>query len=151
MHIPGSSIALLRHPEQMERLWLAWWNRREDAWDFVTAERLENESFRECLDREIAWVLPLQRSQQYLISSVARLHLDLSADEMETTCAVEFYVVDLYGRTAQEAVDSCDQLRWLSGSELLSGETADGAPVSPRLVKLLQKADVIPRYDRSPQ
>ena len=52
-HFTGS-VALLRHPEQLEHLWLAHWDSRRQYFDFVTAERLDDESFRECLDREIA-------------------------------------------------------------------------------------------------
>lgn len=146
-HITGS-IALLRHPEQLENLWLAHWDARRNHFDFVTAERLDNESFRDCLDREIAWILNLRRGKDYIISSQARLHLDLpteSADD-DTVLGVEFYITDLYGRASREMIELNNQTRWLTGSEVLSGNTSDGEPVNPSLVTLLLQADVIARH-----
>ncbi|MEQ9410494.1 MAG: hypothetical protein RIK87_22355 [Fuerstiella sp.] len=148
-HFTGS-IALMRHPTQLENLWLAWWNQRAGHYDFVTAERLDDESFRECLDREIAWVLDLERGRDYLISSMARLHLDVpveaSEDIPDTFFAVEFYIVDLYGSSGRLSLEQNRDVRWLSSDEVLSGRTSDGRPVSPSLVHLLNQADVIARH-----
>jgi len=148
------SIALLRHPEQLEELWLTHWDARCQCYDFVTAERLETDSFRECLDREIAWQLELRRGKDYLISSMARLHLDLELPEhdaddgSELRPAVEFYIVDLYGRAGRATIEANPRLRWLSGQEVLAGKTADGKAVAPGLVTLLKMADVIAGYTR---
>lgn len=148
------SIALLRHPEQLEELWLAYWDAKFQHYNFVTAERLETDSFRECLDREIAWQLELRRNKDYLISSMARLHLDLelpedkSEEDAELQPAVEFYIVDLYGRAGRATIEANSNLRWLSGKEVLSGATADGKPVAPGLVTLLKMADVIVGHSR---
>lgn len=150
------SIALLRHPEQLEELWLAHWDARGQCYDFVTAQRLEKDSFRECLDREIAWQLELRRGKDYLISSMARLHLDLelelpddqSEDGSDLRPAVEFYIVDLYGRAGRATIEANSNLRWLSGREVLAGTTADGKNVAPGLVTLLKMADVIAGHTR---
>ena len=146
-HFTGS-IALIRHPEHLENRWLAHWDGRRKHYDFVTAERLDDESFRECLDREIAWVLDIRRDKDYVISSQARLHLDIPVDlETEATFfVVEFYIADLYGKSGRASVELNKQLRWLSSDEVLSGQTSEGVPVNPSLVELLNKADVIARH-----
>jgi len=143
-HFTGS-IALLRHPEQLENLWLAYWDARCKHFDFVTAERLDDESFRECLDREIAWVLDLRRAKDYIISSQARLHLDLPVESTdgESFYVVEFYVTDLYGKASRAMVELNKDARWLTSDEVLSGQTSEGVPVNPSLVELLHRADVI--------
>ncbi len=148
-HFTGS-IALVRHPEQLENLWLAHWNASRKHYDFVTAERLDHESFRECLDRELAWVLDIRRDKDYLISSQARLHLDLPGGVRadETGCVVEFYIVDLYGKAGWGSVELNNQLCWLTSEEVLSGKTAQGERVNPSLVELLSKADVIAGHTR---
>jgi len=154
------SIALLRHPEQLENLWLAYWNTGRNYFDFVTAERMEGDSFRESLDREVAWILDLRRRKDYIISSMARLHLELPANDSQSDpqdtaprdgapqAVVEFYVVDLYGKSGRASVELNQQLRWVSGEEVLSGQTNDGQAVSPSLVQLLTRADVITRHIR---
>jgi len=146
-HFTGS-IALLRHPEQLENKWLAHWDTKRKHFDFVTAERLDDESFRESLDREIAWVLDIRRSKDYIISSQARLHLDIpvESEEDDTFFVVEFYVADLYGKSGRASVERNKKLRWLSSDEVLSGQTTEGLPVNPSLVELLKKADVIARH-----
>lgn len=146
----SGSIALFRHPEQLEHLWLARWDSRRRQFDFVKAERLEHESFRECLDRELAWTLQLRRGKDYLISSMARLHLEaplrLPNEDEDSLIEVEFYIVDFYGRAGRAVIEEDPATRWLSSDEVLSGVTADGKPVAPSLVTLLTKADVIARH-----
>lgn len=146
MQLFTGSIALIRHPQHLEQQWLAHQCPQTDVFDFVCAERLEQELFRECLDREIAWVTGLQRHREYLISSVARLHLDLPAQQAdEDDYAIEFYVVDLYGPAGMQSISASPRLRWLTAVELFSGATDDAHRVSPRLVSLLKRADVIRR------
>ncbi len=144
------SIALLRHPEKLENLWLAYWNAGRGFFDFVAAEPIEGESFRESLDREVGWILDLRRGKDYIVSSMARLNLELPAEDSETDAdgVVQFYVVDLYGKAGRASVELNNQLRWLNGDDVLSGKTAEGEPVNPLLVKLLTKADVITRHLR---
>lgn len=146
-HFTGS-VALLRHPEQLEHLWLAHWDSRRQYFDFVTAERLDDESFRECLDREIAWVLDLRRGKDYIVSSQARLHLDVpvEAADDETFFVVEFYIADLYGKASRGMVELNRDVSWLTSDEVRSGQTSKGVPVNPSLVELLNRADVIARY-----
>ncbi len=142
------SIGMIRHPDQMEKLWLSIWDDRDQHYDFVFAEKIESDSFRECLDREIAWVLPLERKRDYLISSMARLHLEialqLSSNSQPTSHVLELFVVDLYGKRALQAIDNNSSVRWLTTPEILSGITKGGQPISPRLVSLLRRADVLP-------
>lgn len=148
-HFTGS-IALFRHPERLENQWLAYWNVGRKFYDFVTAERLDDESFRECLDREVAWVLDLRRGKDYVMSSQARLHLDLpvESESDDTVLGVEFYIVDLYGKSGRASVELNKQLRWLNSDEVLSGLTSDGERLNPSLVELLNKADVIARHTK---
>lgn len=148
-HFTGA-IALLRHPEQLEALWLTHWDATLKHYDFVTAERLEGESFRECLDREVAWILDIRRGKDYVISSQARLHLELPTEssEDEPTGVVEFYIIDLFGKSGRASIERNKTLRWLTSDEVLSGQTSDDKLVSPALVELLHKADVITRHSR---
>ena len=44
------SVALVRHPEKLERLWLASRNPTRQHLEFITTDKLEGASFRECID-----------------------------------------------------------------------------------------------------
>lgn len=141
------SIALIRHPERGEEVWLSAWNANRMLFELPCAEPLEGESFRECLEREIAWVLPLRRGKDYIVSSVPRLHhvakLALSCDGDEADVAVEFFVVDLYGRVGVKSLADHPPARWLTAGELRAGATDDGRPIDPLLVQLIRQSDVI--------
>lgn len=145
-HFVGS-VALIRHPDRGEHAWLTIWDDSAECYDFVVAQRLCEESYRESIDREIAWKLRLRRGKDYIVSSVARLHLDavlpLSGTEAETYFVVEFFVVDLYGGSARVTVANNPATRWLTARELLAGKSRDGSFVSERLAMLLRKSEVI--------
>ncbi|MCP4512420.1 MAG: hypothetical protein GY826_39165 [Fuerstiella sp.] len=123
---PPRSIALLRHPDQLENQWLAYGNLGRKFYDFVTAERLDGESCRDCLDREIAWILDIRRGKDYIISRQARLHLDVLVESKVsgTFFVVEFYIVDLYGKSGRASVERNKQLRRRDSDEVLAGRTS---------------------------
>jgi hypothetical protein len=142
------AVALIRHPIELEKQWLAHWDPRYGHYDFVIAARLENDSFRECLDREIAWSLPLRKGKDYLISSVARLHLDatllISGHSAPMPVTTEFFVVDLYGKSASARVADDPNTRWVTSSEVLDTTTKCGHSISPQLSTMIRIADVFP-------
>ena len=144
------SVALIRHPEELEKRWLVWWDEQRRQFDFVTAERLDGDSFRECIDREIAWTLDIRRGKDYIVSSMARLHLEIpvAKDSDDDHHAIEFFVADLYGRRGREAIIDNDKLHWLTSCEVLDGQTEDGRTINPRLVAWLRQADVIARHSQ---
>ena len=144
-----ASIALIRHHDEPEQHWLSFWDAAKSHFSFVTAERLESESWRECLDRELAWQLDLRRCKDYLISSMARLHfeeteIDPNSND-ESKLEVEFYIVDPYGRKGREAFAGLSNSKWLSNKELMAGRCDDDRHIDQWLVQLLQKADLLPK------
>lgn len=145
------SLALVRQVQDGRTTWLARWHEQSGRYGFIEADRLEGESYRECIDREVAWSLGLKRGKDYIVSSTPRLHLELQSQppgESEMMWfIVEFYVVDLYGSTALETIDADAGNRWLTAEELHQGKTSDGIPLSERLTMLLAKSDVILPWD----
>ncbi|HCS52971.1 hypothetical protein [Rubinisphaera sp.] len=144
------SIALMRHPEEGEKRWMTLWNSKRNQFEMVTALRLENDTYRECLDRELAWKLELQRGKEYLISSMARLHIEqeltLPGDEIPAFYAIEFYVVDPYGKPSFAKLDKREDLHWLTTHEILAGFGPEDRAVDPRLVYLINKFELISPY-----
>ncbi len=144
------SVALMRHPEEGEKRWMMLWNPKRNQFEMVTALRLENDTYRECLDRELAWKLDLQRGKEYLISSMARLHIEqeltLPRDEKPVFYAIEFYVSDPYGKQSFAKLEERENLHWLTTHEILAGYGPEDRPVDPRLVYLINKFELISPY-----
>ena len=143
------SIALIRCSDAPEKQWLAFMDDSETALSFLTADRLEKESWRECLDRELAWRLELRRGKDYLISSMARRHFDETIDDAgdgrTQHFSYEFFVVDPYGSAGRQAFRVIPNSRWVTNEELRNGATNDGVAVSSWLKDLLLKTDLLPK------
>ena len=144
------SIGMIRHPDFPEQKWLGSWNPSAGQFSFVFAEKIGNDTFRECLDREIGWLLPLRRGRDYLISSMARIHLEtelITRPGSSDAFVVELFVVDLYGKQSLASINQADELSWLTVSELIQGKTNEDLPIAPTLVQLLRKGSVFhPQY-----
>ncbi|HBN77613.1 MAG TPA: hypothetical protein DD473_17740 [Planctomycetaceae bacterium] len=144
------SVAMMRHPEEGEKRWMTLWNSKRKQFEMVTALRLENDTYRECLDRELAWKLDLQRGKEYLISSMARLHIEqeliLPGDEKPTLYVIEFYVADPYGKQSFNKLEERKDIHWLTTHEILAGYGPEDRSVDPRLVYLLNKFELISPY-----
>ena len=140
------SVCLLRHSEELESQWLTIWNEPRRQFDFIVAERLRGDSFRECIDRETGWVLNLRRGKDYIVSSQARMHLEIPDESGNLTNVLEFFVTDLYSKEARSAVHDNSSVHWLTGAEICGGESSEGLPVNALHVEWLLQADVIPRH-----
>lgn len=141
------SIALIRKPTEHRTSWLARWQDRGRWFDFIMAEPLGDESFRECIDREVGWVLDLERERDYLVSNMAQINLDFSdalpGDAHETQILVAFYVVDLYRKSAWQKVDADRENFWLTAEQIYAGHAQDGRPINPNLRFLIRHSEVI--------
>jgi hypothetical protein len=141
------SIALIRKPADHRTLWLARWQDRGRWYDFVMAEPLGDESFRECIDREVGWVLDLERERDYLVSNMAQINLNFSdalpGDAHETHIVVAFYVVDLYRKSAWQRVDADRANCWLTAEQIYAGLAQDERPINPNLRFLVRHSEVI--------
>jgi hypothetical protein len=141
------SIALIRKPSAHRTSWLARWQNHSRCYDFIMAEPLEEESFRECIDREVGWVLKLERERDYLVANMAQINLDfcdaLPGDAHETHIVVAFYVVDLYRKSAWKLVDADGENCWLSAEEIYTGFAQDQRPIEPNLRFLIRHSEVI--------
>lgn len=140
------SVALIPDWAESNSKWSCVWDNVRSCFDFVTAERSGNESFRDCIHREVLEALSLTK-RHVLVANMAQLNLEfvdaLPESTSDSHIAVSFYLVHLYSRAARLAGKEMVEGRWLTGKELLNGETTDGWRVSPNLSYLLRRADVI--------
>lgn len=127
--------------------WLAMWNPGRACYQFVEAHRLEDETFRQSLLREIAWTTGLHTGKDFLVSGAPRAHLqfaeveDCSADPV--WFIVEFYLVELMGKRHRDLLSANDEITWVTVEQISTGRAADGRPLCRRLLSLLKQADIL--------
>jgi 8-oxo-dGTP pyrophosphatase MutT (NUDIX family) len=125
-------------------LWLARWNRRWARFHFVGGHRRPDETFRECLLREVAEELRLTADTDYVAGEGRLARAEYTAwserARAETHYRMELYRVRLLP-TASVARAQADPLnRWLTADEIQAGRTADGRPVNESMARLLEQA-----------
>lgn len=142
------SVALIRHPEQLEASWLSILNESGDELSLITATRSEGTSWRDCLDQKIADALLVRRGKDYIISKMPRLNFEdvIQVGTRQQQMAVAFFVVDLYGRNARAAIDHDPRTVWVSNRELRQGISDSGIPFAPHMCELLRRSDVIRNF-----
>lgn len=145
------AIGLIRRiNDEGHRSWLGVWDERGKYFDFVSAERIGKETFRETITREIAWVLDVDRSS-FLVSNMAQLNLEFEAiwpdtQEMQPL-AVSFYNIDLYRRRVREELENREGLIWLTAKEIYAGQTLGGSPINAKLCYLINHSKVIQHWE----
>ena len=119
--------------------------------EFVAGSRLEKESFRETVRREVAWAFGLDGNRDFLVSNVSQINLEFVArlpnDDFESHVAVAFYLVDLYRKRTMEIVDADNKNRWLTSRDVWRGQTVDQLPIDPQLIYLIRRSNVISEWE----
>ena len=118
-----ASIALIRREANGQTQWLAQWNKAWKSFSFVGGHKRDDESFRECVVREIEEELGLREGQDVLVASAPLEHLeytDVSRRTGEQTeYVIELFDVALIGDGAAPAIEANSANRWLSEMEIL--------------------------------
>jgi len=135
-----AAVALIRRVRDDQTHWLAQWNPKWQAYHFVSGHRRHDETFRECLVREIAEELHLSEGTDYRVSNESPTHLEFmdfsQSTQTETRYIMELFNVDLSsGAYPRVAADPAN--RWLTEGEIQTGQTRDGQPISATMKRLL--------------
>ena len=143
------SVGLIRKPVDESMRWLTLWNESQNHWEFVVASRLEKESFRESITREVAWRLELTRDRDFLVSNMAQLNIEVvevlpavSSGE-PVHLALAFYNVDIYRKQSMKIVDSLQNVRWLTSREVCNGASESGELIDPQVVEWINRWEIV--------
>jgi len=143
-------VALIRKIDQRIR-WLGILNSATQQIDFVIADRLEKESLRESISREVTWKIDIDRKRDIVVSNMAQLNIDFETDlpgrSEPTNIVCAFYNVELYRKSAVAQVDQDENLIWLTSNEICDGVTKDGIKLNPLIVLLNERAKVIQHWE----
>ncbi|MBX7169259.1 MAG: TIR domain-containing protein, partial [Pirellulales bacterium] len=136
-----ASIALIRREAEGQTLWLAQWNEGWQSYHFVGGHKHEDETFRDCIVREIDEELGLREAADVVVASAPLAHLeytDVSGRTGEhTDYVIELFDVALVGNEARGKIEANGANRWLSEPEIMAQRCDDGRLVSPTPVRFL--------------
>jgi hypothetical protein len=143
-----AAIALIRRDGTGGRdEWLTLWNAGRGCYQFVEAYKLDDESFRQSLIREVAWETGLRTGKDFLVAGGARARVQFAeVDRCQAEpiwFVVEFYLVELMGHRQRRVLAEHDRVAWLTAEEVQAGTARDGRPLCPRLRSLLKQADIL--------
>lgn len=138
-----ASIALICRKWNGSFRWLARWNRNWGCYNFVGGHKHEDETFRECVIREIGEEIGLDEDRDFRVDAEPVSHLNFVAwsenARSETFYSIDLFAVELFGEKARKTLASSANLRWLNREEIVAQECADGKPVSPTMTRLLNE------------
>jgi len=142
-----AALAQICKKEDGQLRWLAQWNPNWKAFSFVGGHKRAEESFRECMVREIGEELGLVEGTDFVMAGTPAAHLEYNAwshgAREETAYTMELFDVQLEP-SARAAIEANSANRWLSEDEIRTGRSADGRPVSETVSLILTKARVLP-------
>jgi len=135
-----AALAIIRRQINGQECWLARWNDKWQQFSLVGGHKLPDESFRECLIREVAEELHLTPGTDFFVERSPLAHLEYFAWSKrggeQTDYILEFFVVTLRDHVAFPP-DAAPANRWLTEGEILAGQTADGALVAEVVQRIL--------------
>ena len=146
MHKLFQSVALVLRTDEKQTHMLLRRQPEPHQWNFIVGERLNRESFRESVTREVAWQLNLNRKSDFLVSSMAQLsmeYVETTPEGSQQHIAVAFYNVHIYRRTVLETLFADESNRWVSAAETCQGKTIDGQIIDPQVVHWINKWSVV--------
>ncbi|MEM7453080.1 MAG: hypothetical protein AAF456_01880 [Planctomycetota bacterium] len=130
---------------------MAVFNESTQRLEFVVARRLEKESFRESVIREVAWQLELDRSRDFLVANMAQCNIDLKGDipgiGREAWVQAAFYNVEMYRSRIAAALSEDPANAWLSSHEICDGVSESGCALDPLVHDLILRSKVIEPRD----
>jgi 8-oxo-dGTP pyrophosphatase MutT (NUDIX family) len=140
-----AALAVIRRPSDGGSRWLALWNAKWAAFHFVGGHRRPDESYRDCLIREIFEELGLREGGDCVVDPTPLAHLDYTAWSKhalaETRYEMELFAVVL-DKHAEQSLYGNPSVRWLSDDEIRSERCKDGRPVSSTMGFLLARAEL---------
>ena len=138
-------IALVSRRARGETLWLAGWNARWQAYHFVGGHKEQDETFRECIVREITEELGLREGTDYTLDDQCPRRLEFTAMSrsagVNTLYTMEVFAVTLSPELERTLAECTPDVRWLSMSDIRNGLACDGRAVSETMATVLGRLD----------
>ncbi|MBM4148398.1 MAG: NUDIX domain-containing protein [Lentisphaerae bacterium] len=142
LRVSEGALALITCRFGNDDCWFARWNRHWAKYSFVGGHRHDNESFRDCIVRELEEELALRSGDDYrLVDSepIARLSYEAwsRSARCDTLYRMELFGVVLNGNAA--GLSTKRPVRWLTRAEIEALQAGDGRQVSETMRRILEQ------------
>lgn len=138
-----ASVALICRPERARPRWLARWNRNWQCFYFVGGHKHDDETFRECLEREMREELALASGTHYAVSEGPVARVAYAAESrsagVETQYVLRVFDVHFVDDAIDDQIVSSQDVRWVTGDEIRACRCADGRPISRTMAFVLDR------------
>ena len=135
-----AAVAVIRREADGETVWLAQWNPHWHRFNFVAGHKRGDESYRECMVRELGEELGLAEGCHFALPAEPAAHVEFT-DWSQSAQEQTAYTMELFDvRLSDEAcriVDADSRNRWLTEAEIRARACRDGKPVSDTMEQLL--------------
>lgn len=139
------SIGLIHRYDQEQSQYLVRKQDSDELWSPIVGQRLEKESFRETIIREIGWVLELDRRKDFLVSNMSITSQEYVQEEAPENrhYAIAFYRAKLFTRAARQKIDEDQRNIWVSPQQLCDGVIRDQQKIDPEVVSWINRWSVL--------
>ena len=138
-----ASAALICKCNEKQTRWLTRWNRSWQCYHFVGGHKHDDETFRQCLVREIREELALLLDRDFALAAEPRARAEFvtwsDSAQTETQYVIELFDVRLVNGSDSAFAGSDDGVRWLTEQEIRNKFCADGKPISSTMTRLLEE------------
>jgi 8-oxo-dGTP pyrophosphatase MutT (NUDIX family) len=139
-----AAAALIGREHEGQTVWLAQWNARWGRYHLVGGHKREEESFRECIVREIGEELGFREGSDFSIGEGPSTNVEFTAwsegAREETGYTIEIFWIRL-SADAERQVSTDPRNRWLTETEIRAQRTSDDQPVSVTMGRLLEEVN----------
>ncbi len=135
--------AMFRRRRNGRTEWLAKWNGAWKRWALVGGHKHDDDTYRDCLVREIDEELGLTAGVDYDLAPVPPRRWRFTARSERaremTAYSIAAFAASL-SRQARATVDRDPRNCWLSADEIRAGRTSDGRPISDLFARAVRSA-----------
>jgi len=140
-----AAAALIREDRGGDTWWLARWSRSWQCYHLVGGHKHDDESFRQCLVREIGEELGLQEHDDFMLSEEPAAHLEFVAwsegAKEETAYTTKLFDFQFRCGAARAKVDERPKTRSVCEAEIRDGRCNDGNPISHTMGLILRRTN----------
>lgn len=144
------SLGIVRRFVDETEQWLMIRDEVEPFYRLIQSHRGEEETFRDCLHKDLAAELGLNPKKDYIISGLSVAHhqapIEWPGEETPQWVIVQFFPVHLYGQTARDTISQLSHAQWFTLKEIAKGISNEGHRFDPKQLELINRADLIPPH-----
>ena len=144
------SIGIIRRFVDENEQWLMIRDDFENTYRLIQADREENETFRDCLHKNLETELGLNPKKDYIISGLSMAHhqapIEWPGEERPQWVIVQFFPIQLYGQSARDKITQHSTAEWISLADIAIDKSPNGYQFDLKQRELINRADLIPPH-----